>query len=62
LVPPKNESALAQAMLKVAKTPEPELKKVIENAKNKVRKEYEHSVVIKRIENIYETEYKAGGN
>jgi len=59
LVPPKNESALARAMLKVAKTPEPELKKIIENAKNKVRKEYGHSIVIERLENIYETEYKA---
>ena len=62
LVPPKNESALAEAMIKLAKMPEKERQKLIDNAKEKVCKSYNHRVVIKRIENIYETEYKAGGN
>ena len=56
LVPPKDEGALAKAMIKLSSISEKERQKVIDNAREKVCKSYNHRVVIKRIENIYKTE------
>lgn len=56
LAPPKDEDALAEEMLKLTKAAEHRLKQFIEDAKAKVRADYSHSVVIKRIEKLYENE------
>ena len=56
LVPPKDDNALAEAMLKLTKVPELERKQLVEKAKNKVRTDFGHSIIIKRLESIYETE------
>jgi len=56
LVPPKDDSALAEAMLKVTTVPEPKLRRLVQNARDKVQRDHGHSVVIKRLENIYEIE------
>lgn len=62
LVLPKNESTLAEAMIKLARTPEKEQQKLIDNARKRVYTCYDHRVLIKKIENIYETEYSAAAN
>lgn len=59
LVPPKDENALADAMVKLAKTPEQERQKLIEKARQRIRDEYGHNQVTKRLEKIYPTEYNA---
>jgi glycosyltransferase involved in cell wall biosynthesis len=55
LVPPKNENALADAMLKAANMPQQEKSAVISAAKEYIKKEFSHNVIIKRIEKIYDT-------
>ena len=55
LVPPKDVNALADAMLKAANMPQQEKSAVISAAKEYIKKEYSHSVMIKRIEKIYDT-------
>lgn len=57
LVPPKNERTLAEAMIKLAKMPEKEQQKLIDNARKRVYARYDHKAIIKKIESIYETEY-----
>ena len=56
LVQPKDENALSQAMIELTKMPEAQLNEMIERARQRVRSEYRHEVVIKRLENIYKTE------
>jgi len=54
LVSPENENALAQVMIKVAKMPEPERTNIIERGKRRVKDEYIHEVVRKRLASIYD--------
>lgn len=56
LVPARKVAALARAMISVANMPNDELAKLGEKAQDRVRQVYSHTVVIKRLENIYETE------
>lgn len=58
LVPPGDPEALAKAMIGIANMPEQELKCLIEKAKERIRTNFNHDVVIKKLENIYETEYE----
>lgn len=56
LVPARKVAALARAMISVANMSNDELAKLGEKAQDRVRQVYSHTVVIKRLENIYETE------
>ncbi len=56
LVPPMNEEALTEAMIELAKMPEEKRQKLVDNARQKVYSCYSHKVVMKKLENIYETE------
>lgn len=56
LVPPRDDGALAEAMLKLAKIPESDQNQLVKNAKDKVRRDYGHGTVIKRLRDIYQTE------
>ena len=55
-VPSKDEDRLAEAMLKLARMSESQRKELIDSAKQRVRVDYSHKVVIERLEHIYETE------
>ena len=55
LVPPGDAKALTDAMLKAANMPQQKKSAVISAAKEYIKKEYSHSVMIKRIEKIYDT-------
>ena len=55
-IPSQDEDQLAEAMLKLTKIADNERKELINNAKQRVRVDYSHKVVIERLENIYETE------
>jgi len=57
-VPSQNENRLAEVMLKLAKMPENQRKELIGIAKQRVRVDYSHKVVIERLEHIYETEMR----
>jgi glycosyltransferase involved in cell wall biosynthesis len=56
LVPPKDSNALAEAMIELVKMPEKDRQKLIDNARQKVYSCYSHKVVMRKLENIYETE------
>jgi len=56
LVPPKDSEALAEEMIKLAKMPEKKQQKFVDNARQKVYSCYSHKVVMRKLENIYETE------
>jgi glycosyltransferase involved in cell wall biosynthesis len=55
LVPPKDTNALAEAMLKVVNMPQQEKSAVISEAKEHIKKNYNHDVMIKKTEKIYDT-------
>ena len=56
LVPPGDENALAEAMIKLANTPKQDIKVLIGRAQERIRSNFGHEVVIKKLENIYKTE------
>lgn len=56
LVPPGDENALAEAMIKLANTPKQNIKVLIGKAQERIRSNFGHDVVIKKLENIYKTE------
>ena len=62
LVEPKNETALAQAMVKLAKITNSAKEQLIAKARQRVTEQYSHDLIIKKLENIYEAEYKAAGD
>lgn len=62
LVSPKDDDALAEAMTKIANISEQEREKLIKKAWQRVADEYSHETVRKKLENIYETEYKTVAN
>jgi glycosyltransferase involved in cell wall biosynthesis len=62
LVSPKDDDALAEAMMKIANISEQEREKLIKKAWQRVADEYSHETVRKKLENIYETEYKTVAN
>ena len=62
LVSPKDDDALAEAMMKIANISEQEREKLIKKAWQRVADEYSHEIVRKKLENIYETEYKTVAN
>ncbi len=62
LVSPKDDDALAEAMMKIANISEQEREKLIKKAQQRVADEYSHEIVRKKLEDIYETEYKAVAN
>lgn len=53
LVPPGDSAALAEAMIKLARMPEPQRREIIEKAKQRAGEEYRPEVVVKRLEKIY---------
>ena len=53
LVPPRDADALAEAMITVANTPEQELKGLIERARERIRSNFSHDVVAKKLEDVY---------
>jgi glycosyltransferase involved in cell wall biosynthesis len=55
LVPPKDENALADAMLAAANMPRQEKLSVISTANNYIKENYSHNAAIKRIEKIYDS-------
>jgi glycosyltransferase involved in cell wall biosynthesis len=59
LVVAEDANALAEAMLKSAMQPEQDRSEMTEKAKRRILNEYSHDVIIQRLENIYEMEYKA---
>lgn len=61
LVAPKNDSALAEAMIKLAKDiGRTEVDSMIQKAGDRVRCCYTHNVVVKRLEQIYDSEPTVG--
>ena len=56
MVVAKDETALAQAMIKMAEMPENEKTELVKSAKKNIYDNFRHSVVIKREEKIYDTE------
>jgi glycosyltransferase involved in cell wall biosynthesis len=54
LVPPKDTNALAEAMFKAAKMPQQEKSAIISAAKEYIKANYSHGIMIKRIEKIYD--------
>ena len=59
LVPSKDSSSLALAMIKIATLPEPELDALIENAQNRVRQYYSHKIVGEKLKKLYESNFEA---
>ena len=57
LVKPADEKELGEAMLDFAQAGATN-KQVIDEARERIKSEYNHSVIIKKLEDIYETEYK----
>ncbi len=53
IVPPKDTNAFADAMLKAANMPQQEKTAIISAAKERIKREYGHNAMIKRIEKIY---------
>lgn len=56
LVEPADSSALADAMIKVASLTAEELKKSVENARNRINTNFKHEVARRKLKNIYEAE------
>ena len=59
LVPPKDESALANAMIKLWKMSEEEKAKLAKQAKHRIRGCYTHEIVIEKLQNIYDETFAA---
>lgn len=57
LVPIKDDNALAEAIEEFANMPAPELENISQNAKERIREHFSHSVVVKELEAIYEDAY-----
>jgi glycosyltransferase involved in cell wall biosynthesis len=57
LVPPKDENALAEAMIKSAELSEAERTNLTEKAKQYVRNLYAHKIVIEKLQGLYEDVY-----
>ncbi len=58
LVPIKDENALANAMLEFANMPQNERNEIIEKARERIRQSFDHSVVTRELEGIYEDGYR----
>jgi glycosyltransferase involved in cell wall biosynthesis len=59
LVPAKNERALADAMIAVAKKLQRQITDIVNKAKNLVRTSYTHEEIRKKLEYLYETELQS---
>jgi len=59
MVAPGDTESLAKAMTDLAKKPAANRREMAENAKQRILDEYNHNVIRKRLENIYEAEYKS---
>ena len=55
LVSPKEENALADAMIDLANKRDEELKELSEKAQQRVKNHYTHCVIIKKLKQLYET-------
>ena len=62
LVPSKDEKALSEAMIAVAKKPEHEIADIVDKAKELIRTSYTHEEVRKRLEHLYEAELESSAN
>ena len=62
LVPPKDDSALAEVMIKSARMSPLEREKLIDNARHRVYTCYTHRLVIERLEKTYDAEYAVVGS
>ena len=58
LVEPQNDEAFSKAMLKAAAMAEQEKTAMIENAKRRIRQQYCHEVIIKRLDRIYTEQFE----
>ncbi len=54
LVPSKNPTTLAEAMLKTINMPQQEKSAIVSAAKEYIKENFSHNVIIKKIENIYD--------
>ena len=61
LVPARDADALAASMVEFAKMPAEEIRKIADNARDRVRKLYSHEVVREKLANLYETEAARSG-
>lgn len=57
LVPPRDEKALAEAMITLANEPEQKRKALIERAKERIRKYFAHNIIRAKLAKLYEDEY-----
>jgi len=57
LVPPRDENALAEAMVTLANMPEEKLKDLTEKAKERIRKVFNHNIIRAKLAKLYENEY-----
>ena len=57
LVPPRDENALAEAMVTLANIPEQKLKDLTEKAKERIRKVFNHNITRAKLAKLYENEY-----
>ena len=57
LVPARDSSALATAMIHLANTPAGQLRQLAGNASDRVREFYSHEVVMERLVTLYESEF-----
>lgn len=58
VVPSKDSKSLAEAMNSLVNMPGETLEKLIGNAKDRVRRVYSHEVITKKLENLYEGEFR----
>jgi glycosyltransferase involved in cell wall biosynthesis len=59
IVQPKDPDEIARVMVALTKMPDQQNAELIKKAQNRVKKAYVHDVIRARLNNIYETEYKA---
>jgi len=57
LVAPRDENALAEAMVTLANMPEEKLKDLTEKAKERIRKVFNHNIIRAKLAKLYENEY-----
>lgn len=57
LVPPRDENALAEAMITLANAPEQKRKALIKRAKERIRKYFAHNIIRAKLAKLYEDEY-----
>lgn len=55
LVPSRDECSLADAMVELVKKTDEEVKQLVEKARQRAKSHYTHEVIVKRLEQIYET-------